>query len=823
MFIKAVLSPSLGATTIIDSSTEAIQFVTSLEVSRDTQYDWIVELWYGRSHSDWQSAAFSPATSNEVTIFHADAHPATCKRIFTLSLPVDENPSPISFTLRFKPSVQAEWIWSQEQYNIPDGLLIFSSPHSSVTFSTLFSGTDSSVSISSLTGSPGVEMFQVTSPAPAIADQWSNINLGTPIDITSYYALAKKGGPWMGPQQGKDTFMVTADTLLMGYLRKDGRHVVILALSGIQDTTTYIRSGTGRVLLKSLNDSGKEGKHQAIIATGFNWQEIVTAAFEQARKMLRSAGVTEESAPEDVQPLWRESWYDGLGYCTWNSLGRELTQDRILASLQDLYDAGIYVTTLIVDDNWQSLDANRRWEKFEANEYFPQGLKGFTSEVKRRFPNIKHIAVWHAIIGYWEGVSPNGWIAKNYKTTTIKWHGGWDVTVVDETDISRLYNDFYHFLSQSGVDSIKCDVQVSLTEFDHSIDRARLLPSYQSALHISSLRYFQGRIIYCMSQCPQLMLPSLLPKTSPTVLLRNSDDFFPNIPDSHLWHLFCNAMNNIYTSNLNVLPDWDMFQTSLSIYGGIHAAGRCISGGPIYITDSPGSHSIPLVRGMAAKSIRDRNRLVILRLTEVAMPVDPYVAYNGNRFLKVTNIFQRGGSGGGNSSMLAIFNTTTTETSEILQLSEFRGMKKDGRYLLRQHGTGQCFPVVQNEDQRIVLTLKKAGWEVFRMVEMRGGIAVLGLLEQIAGVAAVVEEVVGEKEVVVKMKALGVLGIYISDLETRSINNLLILLDGNPIPEETVRKSGQDPKVLEINIETAYEKMGSWRNYSGEVMVTVYL
>jgi hypothetical protein len=47
-----------------------------------------------------------------------------------------------------------------------------------------------------------------------------------------------------------------------------------------------------------------------------------------------------------------------------------------------------------------------RWEKFEANEYFPNGLKGLTSEIRRRFKHIKHIAVWHAVIGYWEGISP---------------------------------------------------------------------------------------------------------------------------------------------------------------------------------------------------------------------------------------------------------------------------------------------------------------------------------------------------------------------------------------------------------------------------------
>lgn len=128
--------------------------------------------------------------------------------------------------------------------------------------------------------------------------------------------------------------------------------------------------------------------------------------------------------------------YDGLAYCTWNALGRELSEDRILSALQDLSDNGIngwnflwnlckflsnhplIVSTLIIDDNWQSLvtaphrsyrkgkanprtyvkDDNRRWDKFEANANFPKGLGHTTSEIRRRFKNIKHIAVWHALV-----------------------------------------------------------------------------------------------------------------------------------------------------------------------------------------------------------------------------------------------------------------------------------------------------------------------------------------------------------------------------------------------------------------------------------------
>ena len=47
-------------------------------------------------------------------------------------------------------------------------------------------------------------------------------------------------------------------------------------------------------------------------------------------------------------------------------------------------------------------------------------------------------------------------------------------------------------------------------------------------------------------------------------------------------HVFANAHSALFVQHLNVLPDWDMFQTSHA-YSGFHAAARCVSGGPIVI------------------------------------------------------------------------------------------------------------------------------------------------------------------------------------------------------------------------------------------------
>lgn len=85
---------------------------------------------------------------------------------------------------------------------------------------------------------------------------------------------------------------------------------------------------------------------------------------------------------------------------------------------------------------------------FEANkEGFPNGLKHTALTIRDKHPNIQHIAVWHALLGYWGGISPDGSIAKNYKTREVrKANGGLaggTMTVVDEEDVSRMYDDFY--------------------------------------------------------------------------------------------------------------------------------------------------------------------------------------------------------------------------------------------------------------------------------------------------------------------------------------------------------------------------------------------
>ena len=76
----------------------------------------------------------------------------------------------------------------------------------------------------------------------------------------------------------------------------------------------------------------------------------------------------------------------------------------------------------------------------------------------------------------------------------------------------------------------------------------------------------------------------------------------------------------------------------------------------------------------------------------------------------------------------------------------------------------------------------------------------------------------------VALKALGVVGIYISDLPQRSIrDDFMVLIFGRPIKVQNVRKSETCENVLEIDVEAAWKESGESAGWSNEVAVEVFV
>ncbi|OKL62115.1 hypothetical protein UA08_02367 [Talaromyces atroroseus] len=926
LFARITCYPSLGEVTSVkrlqksdSAEDDKIRFTVILSSSKSfPEQDWNVEIWHNIPDTElWTSLPLTKcnASLNPTIIGDDDVTQRYYHYTFSSELELPSSSGRGNFTVRYRTSPDTDWQWANQRRYVKDGEVIFgekgrsvvsnisappqpglgSSPRDEIGeyIEDLSSKLDVQARKSE---APGAILWSIAGSVPPAEVETSGkakFPLGSPKSYLRYFSLVRLWSPWLAPRHGEKDFRLTEDAILCSFLRSDGLNFVLLAVSGVNNVLTVLGSGeNGEIVVDVKNDGTDDANFQILASVGESFEVCVSSLVYEARKVVRDSvtAVTlpvvsdlpqepESPVPDDLvivendaRAQWLADWYEGLSYCTWNSLGQDLTEEKILEALDSLKRHGINIVNLIIDDNWQSLDNdsekqwNRGWKRFQANEKgFPEGLAHTAATIRQRYPNIEHIAVWHALMGYWGGISPDGDLAKSYKTKKVTRKdsvAGGPMLAIDPDDINRFYDDFYSFLTSSGIDAVKTDAQFFLDLLDSAEDRRRFISSYQDAWTIASLRYFSTRSISCMSMTPQHIFHSQIPTNKPSILLRNSDDYFPDVADSHPWHVFCNAHNSLLTAHLNVIPDWDMFQTSHP-YAAFHAAARCVSGGPIYITDKPGEHDIDLINQITAPTTREN--AIILRPSVMGRTLDVYHNYNEGNLLRVGTYSGWAHTGSG---ILGLFNISPADISSIVPLTAFPGIdttttstthssdafrgrnSSSAHYIIRSHRTGIISEIMKPSGARslVSISLQPKGWDILTAYPLRAftlegsrgcsstspsieslltHVAVLGLLGKMTGIAAVVSSDVsvvesGRLKFDVNLKALGILGIFHSKLDSRDVDkHVMVLISGIAVPRHTVWKDGDN--VLAVNVLQAWKELGLDAGWSNEVRVQVFI
>ncbi|KAI7828347.1 hypothetical protein BX661DRAFT_181918 [Kickxella alabastrina] len=311
-----------------------------------------------------------------------------------------------------------------------------------------------------------------------------------------------------------------------------------------------------------------------------------------------------------------------MGYCTWNTFYQKVSHEKIVFELNNIRQAGIDAgqplpAWVVIDDGWQSVDTydglGKLIDIFADSNKFPGQLAQTVDEL--RHMNILRVGVWHALWGYWGGIDPHGPLSKRYK---LERHcRQWSPVVKQESDIWLIaasciwefYDEFYGWLRSQGVSFVKVDYQAAfecLKEYGNGSDTgmhiAKMYSAYQDAMQSAACKHFgPGIIINCMSQSPQFAVRALKQQYQQDknghsaigrMLFRNSDDYFPDEPGSHGWHIHCNMLNAVWSRFLGqqCVADWDMFRPGQH-ESHIHAVSRVLSGGPVYITGSSSDYS----------------------------------------------------------------------------------------------------------------------------------------------------------------------------------------------------------------------------------------
>lgn len=134
--------------------------------------------------------------------------------------------------------------------------------------------------------------------------------------------------PWLAPRHGKSKFELDKDAVLAAFVDSKGQHLVLLAISGINDVMSVFQSDdSGNVKLHLRNDADKAETGTVLAAVGHNFESANAAVMYHARSLVvaskKSTGEYNEELKalrDGVKPEWMENWYDGLGFCESSTL-----------------------------------------------------------------------------------------------------------------------------------------------------------------------------------------------------------------------------------------------------------------------------------------------------------------------------------------------------------------------------------------------------------------------------------------------------------------------------------------------------------------------
>lgn len=354
---------------------------------------------------------------------------------------------------------------------------------------------------------------------------------------------------------------------------------------------------------------------------------------------------------------------DWFGWCTWDAFYQNVTQEGVESGLKSLADGGTPAKFVIIDDGWQTVGSDEKKieesqplmrltgikenEKFQTEKDPGIGIKNIVNIAKNTY-GLKYVYVWHAIVGYWGGVSPEAGPMAEYgpvmkypmvskgilendpiwKTDALAVQG---LGVMNPKKVFKFYDNLHAYLADAGVDGVKVDVQSILETLGNGFGgRVALTRQYHHALDASIARNFPDNgCIDCMSHNTDSLYNS-----QQTAVVRASDDFYPRDPVSHTIHIAAVAYNSVFLGEF-MQPDWDMFH-SLHPAAAYHASARAISGGPIYVSDAPGKHDFNLLKKLVLPNGSVLRARLPGRPTKDCLFTDP--ARDGVSLLKIWNM-----------------------------------------------------------------------------------------------------------------------------------------------------------------------------------------
>ena len=444
---------------------------------------------------------------------------------------------------------------------------------------------------------------------------------------------------------------------------------------------------------------------------GDSVEEAVRKVFAYLEKEKGLAPRTERKLPEMLTYL---------GWCSWDAFYREVNEEGIRAKAKEFQEKSVPVRWMLVDDGWQQV-TDRTMDAFEPDPAkFPHGFRQMTEDI-RRDSMVKWFGVWHALPGYWDGITPQSNAFKAAENDLLITPAGF--VLPDPDNAEGFYGRWYEQLKADGIDFTKVDGQSSLSDlYKNTVPVPEAARGVSAGLEKAS-SVFGSALINCMGMAMENILarPSL-------AVSRNSDDFVPSRENGFAEHLLQNAYNSLYHNELYCC-DWDMFWTRHPD-AKRHALIRAISGGPVYFSDRVGDTDPEILKSLCCPDGE------LLMMSRSAKPSADCIFSDPVKsgVLKLQNAGRYAGSMAGG---IAVFNLTDEKQEFSLSAQEIPELAGKGEYILFDYFRKE---VIETDQGGIFRSAIDPQGCAFYTVLPEGEITCLGLTDKYAGFIAVEEQ-----------------------------------------------------------------------------------
>lgn len=541
----------------------------------------------------------------------------------------------------------------------------------------------------------------------------------------------------------------------------DGTYLFAKALSGT-NSLSWFQVNTDGSLTLYLSTLGED-------AVSENSPLLLSQCSPSIYDVLRQSydALIEDTPVSALHKRQDKSYFEAfeyLGWCTWEHYHYDIDENKILNDIDAIEACDLPIRYVLIDDG-HIANTNRRVTSFTPDKKrFPDEWNNIMK--RKRENKIKWLGLWYSLSGYWEGISPQNDFPEQIQKA-LYLHGNCLLPGTSMKNINTFYEYYIHTLKAHGFDFLKIDNQAfTLPLYMGGTQVIRQARECNLALEQQTHRQQVG-LMNCMAQN--------VVNTDHTLhscVTRVSIDYKKYDEDMAKSHLFQSYTNTLLQGQ-TVWPDHDMFHSSDSICGDLMARSKALSGGPVYLSDSPKD----FVKENVFPLIDENGKL--FRPAAPAVPTPESVLTNPLQDGKAYRIFAPTGD---EAVSIICYNlnvapmhhrvTTHIDLADYLLREAFEGKQtaRENRILLYNWKKQTAEELTRNKE----VALNGFTDELFHLCPIRNGWAVIGIQEKYLSPATV--EIFSSTPRQLKLKVLcpGTLKIWVEADGKQELRSIFI-------------------------------------------------